>query len=75
MNLQSKFGYFDFEYCNLFVSGTELRTNKRTDRQTDRRTIRLLEAPGGPFRPEHKNRSHDLFMTGHCIAEISLNVA
>ena len=33
----------NFKYCTLFVSGTELRT--------DRRTIRLLDAPGGPFRP------------------------
>ena len=30
----------NFEYCTLFVSGTELRTDKRTDR----RTIRLLDA-------------------------------
>ena len=37
----------NFKYCTLFVSGTELRTN----RQMDRRTIRLLDAPGGPFRP------------------------
>ena len=37
----------NFKYCTLFVSGTELQTN----RQTDRRTIRLLDAPGGPFRP------------------------
>ena len=36
--------------------GTELRTDGRTDRQADgqthRRTIQLLDAPGGPFRPE-----------------------
>ena len=37
----------NFKYCTLFVSGTELRT----DRQTDRRTIPLLDAPGEPFRP------------------------
>ena len=37
----------NFKYCTLFVSGTELRT----DRQTDRRTIQLLDAPSGPFRP------------------------
>ena len=53
----------NFKYCTLFVSGTELRTDKWTDkqtngqtngqtnRQTDRRTIRSLDAPGGPFRP------------------------
>ena len=45
----------NFKYCTLFVSGTELRTDRRTDGQTDkrtdRRTIRLLDAPGGPFRP------------------------
>ena len=44
-----------FKYCTLFVSGTELRTDKQTDgrtnRRTDRQTIRLLDAPGGPFRP------------------------
>ena len=40
-----------FNYCTLFVSGTELRTDKQTNRQTDRRTIQLLDAPGGPFRP------------------------
>ena len=37
----------NFSYCTLFVRGTELRT--------DRRTIRLLDAPGGPFRPGKKN--------------------
>ena len=45
----------NFKYCTLFVSGTELRTDKQTDGQTDGRTdeqtIRLLDAPGGPFRP------------------------
>ena len=68
MNLQSKFGYCIttqtfFKYCTLFVSGTELWTDGRTDRQTDGQTdrwiIRLLDAPGGPFRPGggggHKN--------------------
>ena len=48
----------NFKYCTLFVSGTELRTDKQTngqtDKRTDRRTIRLLDAPGGPFRPGHK---------------------
>ena len=28
----------DFKYCTLFVSGTELRTDKRTETQTNRRT-------------------------------------
>ena len=28
----------NFKYCTLFVSGTELRTDKRTDRQTDGRS-------------------------------------
>ena len=37
----------NFKYCTLFVSGTELWTDKRTDR----RMIRLLDAPGRPFRP------------------------
>ena len=45
----------NFKYCTLFVSGTELRTDKQTDKQTDRqtnrRTIQLLDAPRGPFRP------------------------
>ena len=45
----------NFKYCTLFVSGTELRTDRRTDRQTngrtDRQTIQTLDAPGGPFRP------------------------
>ena len=41
----------NFKYCTLFVSGTELRTDKQTNGQTDRRTIQLLDAPGGPFRP------------------------
>ena len=44
----------NFKYCTLFVSGTELRTDRRTDKRTDRRTMRLLDAPGGPFRPGHK---------------------
>ena len=42
----------NFNYWTLFVSGTELRTNRQTDGQvTDGQTIRLLDAPGGPFRP------------------------
>ena len=49
----------NFQYCTLFISGTELRTDRRTDKQTDRqtdgRTIQTLDAPGGPFRPGHKN--------------------
>ena len=52
----------NFKYCTLFVKGTELRTDRQTDRRTDRqinkrtdrRTIRLLDAPGGSFRPGHK---------------------
>ena len=28
----------NFKYCTLFISGTELRTNRRTDGQTNRRT-------------------------------------
>ena len=39
----------NFKYCTLFVGGRELRTDR--NRQTDRRTIRLLDAPGRPFRP------------------------
>ena len=48
----------NFKYCTLFVSGTELWTerqtdiNRQTDRGTDRQTIWLLDAPGGPFRLE-----------------------
>ena len=41
----------NIKYCTLFESGTELRTDGQTDGRTDRRTIRLLDAPGGPFRP------------------------
>ena len=37
----------NFKYCTLFVSGTELRT--------DRRTVRLLDAPSGPLGRGHKN--------------------
>ena len=33
----------NFKYYSLFVSGTELQTDSR-------QTIRLLDAPGGPFR-------------------------
>ena len=39
-------------YCILFVSGTELQ---QTDKEADKRTIRLLDAPGGPFRRGNKN--------------------
>ena len=28
----------NFKYCNLFISGTELRTDRRTDKQTNGRT-------------------------------------
>ena len=61
LTVQVWFLYYhpNFKYCTLFVSGTELRTdgqtNKQTNGQKDRRTIQLLDAPGGPFRPGHKN--------------------
>ena len=49
----------NFKYCTLFVSGTELRTDKwmdgRTDRRTDRWTIRLLDAPMDLLGRGHKN--------------------
>ena len=32
------FDYPNFKYCTLFISGTELRTDRRTDKQTDGRT-------------------------------------
>ena len=56
--------YPNFNYWTLFVSGTELRTDKQTDKRTDGQTIRLLDAPGGPFRPgaskelSYKERRH-----------------
>ena len=28
----------NFKYCTLFVSGTELRTDRQTNKQTDRRS-------------------------------------
>ena len=28
----------NFKYCTLFVSGTELQTNRQTDKRTDRQT-------------------------------------
>ena len=53
------YDHLNLKYCTLFVSGTELRTDRRTDgrtdgrtdRRTDKRTIQTLDAPGGPFRP------------------------
>ena len=49
------YGHPNFKYCTLFISGTELRTDKltdgRTDGRTDGQTIQTLDAPGGPFRP------------------------
>ena len=44
-----------FKKYTLFESRTELRTDRQTDGPTDRQTIRLLDVPGGPFRPGHKN--------------------
>ena len=41
----------NFKYCTLSVSRTKLRTDGQTNGRADRRTIRLLDAPGGPFRP------------------------
>ena len=35
----------NFKYCTLFISGTELRT----DKLTDGRMIQTLDAPGRPF--------------------------
>ena len=49
----------NFKYYTLFVSGTELRTNRwmvgQTDRQTDGRTIQLLDAPADLSGQGHKN--------------------
>ena len=42
----------NFKYCTLFLSGTELRTDKRTDR----RTIRLLDAPSDLSGQGHENK-------------------
>ena len=39
----------------LFVGGINIALVSKPDRITDRRRIRLLDAPGGPFRPGHKN--------------------
>ena len=51
----------NFKYCTLFVSGTELRTDKQTDGQTDEQmdgqTIRLLDAPADLSGRGHKNFS------------------
>ena len=64
MNLQYKFGYFILTQtlvvalCLYAVGITDRQINGQTDRQTDRRTIQLLDAPGGPFRPGHKNEMH-----------------
>ena len=44
----SLYHYPNLKYCTLFVSGTELRT--------DRRTIRLQDAPGGTFRLGYKKQ-------------------
>ena len=41
----------NFKYCTLFISGTELRTDRQMDGRTDRRTIQTLDVPSGPFRP------------------------
>ena len=53
MNLQSKFCYVRPPKLEIlhFVS----KRDGITDRRTDRRTIRLLDAPGGPFRPGAQN--------------------
>ena len=46
----------NFKYCTLFVSGTELLTDKQMDRQTqtDGQTIRLQDAPGDLSGRGHK---------------------
>ena len=60
MNLQSKFGYcmtttiLNIALCSMTELRINERTNERTNGRTDGRTIQTLDAPGGPFRPEHK---------------------
>ena len=52
MNLQSTFGYFIItQTLNIALCKRDGITDRQTGRRTDRRTIRLLDAPGGPFRP------------------------
>ena len=42
----------NFNYWTLFVSGTELRTDKQKNRRTNGRTDDpITRCPGGPFRP------------------------
>ena len=55
----------NFKYCSLFVSGMELGTDGWTDRQTNGWRIRLLDAPGGPFRLGHKNLFMQLVLLIH----------
>ena len=61
MNLQSKFGYciitqtLNIALC-LEAGRNYRQTDGWTDKQTDGRTIRLLDAPGGPFRPGALNK-------------------
>ena len=63
MNLQSKFGYCIFTQTliiDLFISGTELRTDRRTDKQTDRQTDRQMDG-----RSKHYMPPADLSGQGH----------
>ena len=39
---------------------TDRQTNRQTDKRTEGQTIRLLDAPGGPFRPGAYNSSCDI---------------
>ena len=52
--------HLNLNYWTLFVSRTELPIDRRTDKQTDGRMIRLLDAPGGPFRPGAYIKTHTL---------------
>ena len=75
MNLQLKFGYCiitQTKYCTLFVSGTELRTDRRTDRQTNGQTDGRSDYQMPPVDLSgrgHKKRSISALKQGHSDIE------
>ena len=73
MNLQSKFGYCVItQTLNTALCKQDGIIDRQTNRQTD---DPITRCPRRTFQAQDIIWSPDLFMTGHCIAEILLNVA
>ena len=68
------YDHLNHKNSTLCVSGTPLRTYRQTDGRTNGQTIRLLDAPGGYFRPGHNKTNNGVYMT-HLLLQLYMRLA